>query len=170
MTHNLRLAFIIIGLAIMAWFITPTVRWYFLTSENKKEEANLSLDEMIDKGYTTEEVDAVNKLKRLRSESVNLGLDLQGGIRIVLQADFDEYAKELQRVNIGLTDEEKTEALDRLLFRLSSRIDQFGVSEVGIRKQGSDSIVIELPGARVCSFHSGKVAFINDDLLQAQCC
>ena len=54
MSHNLRLAFIIIGLVIMGWFITPTVKWYFLTSEEKKEESNLSLDEMIAKGYTKE--------------------------------------------------------------------------------------------------------------------
>lgn len=36
MSHNLRLAFIIIGLAVMGWFIAPTVRWYFFTSEEKK--------------------------------------------------------------------------------------------------------------------------------------
>lgn len=47
MSHNLRLAFIIIGLAVMGWFIAPTVRWYFFTSEEKKEESNLSLDDMI---------------------------------------------------------------------------------------------------------------------------
>ena len=54
MSHNLRLAFIIIGLVIMGWFITPTVKWYFLTSEEKKEESTFSLDEMIAKGYTKE--------------------------------------------------------------------------------------------------------------------
>ncbi len=148
MTHNLRLAFIVIGLLIMAWFITPTVRWYFLISDEKKEETNLSLDQMIAKNYTKDKIDEINRLKRLRSESVNLGLDLQGGVRIVLQANFEEYAKKLQKEEQEITDEEKTEALDRLLDRLSSRIDQFGVSEVGIRKQGSDSIVIELPGAK----------------------
>ena len=73
MSHNLRLAFIIIGLAIMGWFITPTVRWYFFTAEDKKEESNMSLDEMISKGYTKEQIDEIQKLKRLRSESVNLG-------------------------------------------------------------------------------------------------
>lgn len=39
MSHNLRLAFIIIGLAVMGWFIAPTVRWYFFTSEEKKKRA-----------------------------------------------------------------------------------------------------------------------------------
>lgn len=147
MTHNLRLAFIIIGFLIMGWFISPTVRWYFFTSEEKKDETNLSLDEMIAKGYSTEDVEKINKLKRLRSESINLGLDLQGGVRIVLQADFPAYAQKLGISELQLTEAEKIDAMDRLLDRLSSRIDQFGVSEVGIRKQGADSVVIDLPGA-----------------------
>ena len=148
MSHNLRLAFIIIGLGVMAWFITPTVRWYFFTSDEKKEESNMSLDEMIAKGYTKEQIDNVQSLKRLRSESVNMGLDLQGGIRIVLQADFEEYANRLDRTVSSLTAEEKNDAMERLISRLRGRIDQFGVSEVGIRKQGEDRVVVELPGAR----------------------
>lgn len=148
MSHNLRLAFIIIGLGIMAWFINPTIRWYFFTPEIKKEESNLSLDEMIAKGYTKEQIDNVQSLKKLRRESVNMGLDLQGGIRIVLQADFEEYAGRLERNVSSLTAEEKNDAMERLISRLRGRIDQFGVSEVGIRKQGEDRVVIELPGAR----------------------
>lgn len=148
MSHNLRLAFIIIGLAIMGWFIMPTVRWYFFTSEEMKEESNLSLDEMINKGYTKEQIAKVQSYKRLRTESVNLGLDLQGGIRIVLQADFEEYANRIDRNINSLTDEEKNDAMERLISRLRGRIDQFGVSEVGIRKQGDDRVVVELPGAR----------------------
>lgn len=148
MSHNLRLAFIIIGLAVMGWFIMPTVRWYFFTSEEKKEESNLSLDEMISRGYTKEQIDEVQSYKRLRSESVNLGLDLQGGIRIVLQANFDDYAGRIGRNTSSLTADERNEAMDRLISRLRGRIDQFGVSEVGIRKQGEDKVVIELPGAR----------------------
>lgn len=148
MTHNLRLVFIILGFVITGWFISPTVRWYFLTPENKKEEANLSLDEMIVRGYTKEQIDEINALKRLRSQSVNLGLDLQGGVRIVIQANFEDYAQKLDKTASALTEDEKSEALTRLLDRLRSRIDQFGVSEVGIRKQGNDRVVVELPGAR----------------------
>lgn len=148
MSHRLRLGFIILGLLIMAWFIMPTVRWYFFTSEEKKEEANLSLDEMIELGYSKEEIDSVNSYKRLRYESVNLGLDLQGGIRIVLLADFDDYASKLNIDVSSLTSEDKNEAMTRLTTRLRDRIDQFGVSEVGIRKQGEDRVVVELPGAK----------------------
>lgn len=148
MTHNLRLGFIILGFVVMGWFITPTVRWYFFTSEESKEESNLSLDEMIEKGYDKKQIDRVQGYKKLRAQSVNMGLDLQGGIRIVLQADFNDYAKKLEKETSSLTDEEKNDAMERLLGRLRNRIDQFGVSEVGIRKQGTDRVVIELPGAK----------------------
>ncbi len=148
MSHNLRLAFIIIGLAIMGWFISPTVRWYFFTSDEIKEESNLSLDEMINQEFSKERIDELNSYKRLRSEAVNLGLDLQGGIRIVLQANFEDYATKSGKSIDDLTGDEKTEAMERLLSRLRDRIDLFGVSEVGIRKQGDDRVVIELPGAR----------------------
>jgi len=148
MSHNLRLAFIIIGLVIMGWFISPTIRWYFFTSDEIKEESNLSLDEMISQGFSKERIDELNSYKRLRSEAVNLGLDLQGGIRIVLQANFDDYAVKAGKNTDDLTTEEKREAMERLLSRLRDRIDLFGVSEVGIRKQGDDRVVIELPGAR----------------------
>lgn len=148
MTHNLRLVFIILGLGVMGWFITPTIRWYFFTPNEIKEEANMSLNEMIANGYDKAKIDRINKYKRLRSESVNMGLDLQGGIRIVLLADFESYAKKLDKTVESLTEEERTDAMERLLSRLRGRIDQFGVSEVGIRKQGNDRIVIELPGAR----------------------
>ena len=148
MSHNLRLAFIIIGLAIMGWFISPTVRWYFFTSDEIKEESNLSLDEMITQGFSKERIDELNSYKMLRSEAVNLGLDLQGGIRIVLQANFEDYAVKSGKSIDELTGDEKSEAMERLLSRLRDRIDLFGVSEVGIRKQGDDRVVIELPGAR----------------------
>ena len=148
MSHNLRLAFIIIGLAIMGWFISPTVRWYFFTSDEIKEESNLSLDEMINQGFSKERIDELNSYKMLRSEAVNLGLDLQGGIRIVLQANFEDYAAKSGKTIDDLTGDEKSEAMERLLSRLRDRIDLFGVSEVGIRKQGDDRVVIELPGAR----------------------
>ena len=148
MSHNLRLGFIIIGLSIMGWFIAPTIRWYFFTSDIIKEESNLSLDEMISRGFDKDKIDELNSYKRLRSESVSLGLDLQGGIRIVLLADFEGYARKLNKTVDDLTTEEKTDAMDRLLNRLRDRVDLFGVSEVGIRKQGDSSVVIELPGAR----------------------
>ena len=66
---------------------------------------------------------------------VNLGLDLQGGMHLVLEVDTS-----------GLTPKEAKDAPDRALEIIRNRIDQFGVLEPSIQKQGNDRIVIQLPG------------------------
>ncbi len=67
-------------------------------------------------------------------KSPTLGLDLQGGLEVVLKA-VPEKNQKLQESD-----------LDRSVEIMRSRVDKIGVSEPEIRKQGSDQIVIELPG------------------------
>ena len=63
-----------------------------------------------------------------------LGLDLQGGLEVVLKAVPPKGHK--------LTSED----LDRSIDIMRKRIDKLGVAEPEIRKQGSDQIVIQLAG------------------------
>src|ERR1041385_7940482 len=63
-----------------------------------------------------------------------LGLDLQGGLEVVLKAVPPKGHK--------LTAED----LDRSITIMRNRIDKLGVSEPEIRKQGSNQIVIQLAG------------------------
>src|SRR5688572_3672753 len=63
-----------------------------------------------------------------------LGLDLQGGLEIVLRA---VPPKEHE-----LTDED----MDRSVEIMRARVDKLGVSEPEIRQQGKDQISIQLPG------------------------
>jgi SecD/SecF fusion protein len=63
-----------------------------------------------------------------------LGLDLQGGLEVVLKAVPPKGHK--------LTSED----IDRSISIMRSRIDKLGVTEPEIRKQGSNQIVIELAG------------------------
>ncbi|HET8607817.1 MAG TPA: protein translocase subunit SecD [Gaiellaceae bacterium] len=63
-----------------------------------------------------------------------LGLDLQGGLEVVLQAVPPKGHK--------LTSDD----LDRSVSIMRNRVDKLGVSEPEIRKQGSNQIVIELAG------------------------
>jgi len=68
-------------------------------------------------------------------EKINLGLDLQGGMHLVLQVD-----------TTGLPEEAKKDARERALEIIRNRIDQFGVSEPSIQPAGKDRIIIQLPG------------------------
>jgi SecD/SecF fusion protein len=65
-----------------------------------------------------------------------LGLDLQGGLEVTLQA--------VPPVNRSLTKED----LDRSVDIMRNRVDKLGVTEPEIRTQGNDQIVIQLPGVK----------------------
>ena len=67
---------------------------------------------------------------------VNLGLDLKGGTHVVLQAK-------------GTSEESvREDEIDRLLFVLRNRVDQYGVAEPIIQRSGSDRVIIDLPGVQ----------------------
>jgi len=65
-----------------------------------------------------------------------LGLDLQGGVEVVLQGKATRDSEVNQ------------EAIDRSVEVIRSRVDAFGVAEPEIQTQGDDQIVVSLPGAR----------------------
>ncbi len=68
---------------------------------------------------------------------VKLGLDLQGGMHLVLEVEDREGT---------MTPESRADATDRALKIIRTRIDQFGVEEPLIQKSGDDRIIVELAG------------------------
>ncbi len=66
---------------------------------------------------------------------MNLGLDLQGGMHLVLEVDTS-----------SLTADEAKDAPQRALEIIRNRIDQFGVLEPTIQLQGGNRLLIQLPG------------------------
>lgn len=68
-------------------------------------------------------------------EGMRLGLDLQGGIHMVYQADFSD-------VEPG----SEAEAVNGAIAVIEKRINVLGVTEPIIQKQGTDRILVELPG------------------------
>ena len=66
----------------------------------------------------------------------NRGLDLQGGLEVVLEAQAPPGSE--------ITDSD----LDRSIEIMRSRVDKLGVAEPEIRKQPPNQIIIELPGIK----------------------
>ena len=66
---------------------------------------------------------------------INLGLDLKGGMHLLLKVDTSH-----------LEGSAKLDACDRAVEVIRNRIDEFGVRETSIQKQGVDEIVVQLPG------------------------
>ena len=69
------------------------------------------------------------------NKRINLGLDLQGGMHLLLKVDTSH-----------LEGQAKLDACDRAVEVIRNRIDEFGVRETSIQKQGDDEIVVQLPG------------------------
>ena len=74
----------------------------------------------------------------LFKRDIRLGLDLQGGIHIVYKVD-------LSSVEPG----DEVGAVEGVVAVLSNRINPLGVTEPVIQKQGSDRILVELPGLSI---------------------
>ncbi len=79
------------------------------------------------------------------AKKINLGLDLQGGMHLVLQANFEGIKEKLGR---ELTEKDRNEITQQALELLRNRIDKFGVSEPSIRPRGNEAIEIQLPGLK----------------------
>jgi preprotein translocase subunit SecD len=183
-----KLIFIAICALLSFYFLYPTYQDYTFTQELKSLTGEDSA-----KYVETHDDD----IRDARQKRIKLGLDLQGGMRVVLEVNtlklLDDLAKnkddvfngimaEIQTVakttdedlidafqrkfqekqvrmsryygNIRDTDEEiaarlrdeTTNAVDRGMEIVRNRVDQYGVSEPSIQKQGGRRIIVELPG------------------------
>jgi protein-export membrane protein SecD len=72
---------------------------------------------------------------RLQQKAIRLGLDLQGGIHVVLRVKLEE-----------LEPAQRDGAVDRAIQVVRNRIDGLGVAEPMIQKEGTDRIIVDLPG------------------------
>ncbi len=112
-----RSLLVVVVMVLATMSIIPTLRWYSYSDE-----------ERVAKLTSTE-------IKQLEERKISLGLDLQGGIRVVLEVDTSE-----------IPSSQKKDAIDRVIAKIRTRIDEFGVTEPTVAKEGSSKIVVELPG------------------------
>ena len=178
LTTRLLTILFIFGLGIYA--LLPSIR-YQLLSDDAKE--NLSEDE----------------LAYFESKSIKQGLDLKGGIYIVLEVDlpqlintlaknkdkkFDQFLEELNQdyknsstdfftlfeqkalekdlklpryfISYGKTKDQiieqltlqSADSINRIIEIIQNRVDQFGVAEPTIQKQGNNRVIVELAGVQ----------------------
>ena len=174
-TRLLSILFIF-GLGIYALF--PSIKYQLLSEDAKN---NLSKDE----------------IAHFESKSIKQGLDLKGGVYIVLEVDlpqlvntlaknkdkkFERFLNDLNKeyknnstdffalfeqkaseqdlklpryfISYGKTKEQiieqlnlqSADSINRIIEIIQNRVDQFGVSEPTIQKQGNNRVVVELAG------------------------
>lgn len=185
-----RLVLIAAAIILSIYFLWPTYQDYRFRQEISQKQGQDSLS------YVQQNQDQMlqAKLKRIK-----LGLDLQGGMRVVLEVDVLQLLDDLARdkddnfrsimsdvrkeaasseINIletfsgkfqvreirmsryygNIRDDDKTiignlaneteKAIDRAVEIVRNRIDQYGLTEPGIQKQGGRRIIVELPGVK----------------------
>ncbi len=153
-------------------------------SEKISELAEKFVKIQIEAKKEINQLSKIQKVKKLKKEIVKLGLDLAGGIHIVLGVDIEKlkeklrekfsdrdqmYLEQLKKDNAwkDKTEEERVAEAKRLKNQfitnridaeiknaperarqvIQNRVDQFGVSEVSIRKGPNNTLIIQLPGA-----------------------
>jgi protein-export membrane protein SecD len=115
-TDQWKLAVVLIATAISVWYLFPSLRFYSLTPAQRQALP-------------------AAELTKLRRQAIHLGLDLQGGMHLTLEVDKSR-----------LSVEEAKDAVDRAMEVLRRRVDEFGVAEPLIQREGEDRIAIQLPG------------------------
>jgi len=119
--RGLRIKGIIVLIVLLGsvYFLYPTLKRVAMSAD-ERERLELENPEEYDK---------------LIGKSIKLGLDLSGGMHLVLEVDDSQ-----------LRDDEKADVVDRAREIIVNRVDQFGVAEPTIQKQGAKRILVQLPG------------------------
>lgn len=100
------------------YFLVPTVRWYRMPAGERAD-------------YEQQKDPILGKI-------LNLGLDLRGGTHLVMELDRSKLDPHFNL----------TEALERAIEIIRNRVDQFGVAEPMIARQGDRWIMVQLPGIK----------------------
>ena len=184
MQNKLTPRFLLIGLVLVwgFWSLWPTIKLQNL-SDDEKDVLRVE-----------------GKLEEIETKAIKQGLDLKGGMYIVLEVDlptlieniainkdgklssifdkiradisispeadfFDLFSEYVEKNQLKLSryyydygsssddilsslNDEAEDAINRVLEILQNRIDQFGVAEPTIQKQGSQRIIVELAGVQ----------------------
>jgi len=126
-----KLFLTLIGLAAALYTLWPTFQFYSLSPKERTEV----LQARPATATNDEERKRLTKMAELRDKAIKLGLDLQGGLYLLLEVD---------RSKLGPA--EARNAVDQARQIITNRIDQFGVAEPSIQKQGENRILVQLPG------------------------
>ena len=119
MKRNWRVLLVLASVVAAAYYLYPSLQFYRMADDQRSELR----------------VNSPGQYYDLNRRAINLGLDLQGGIHLVMEVDIDE-----------LEAQEADDAVAQAQEVIRNRIDEFGVAEPTIQKQGTNRIIVELPG------------------------
>ncbi len=152
--HTLRTIIIWASIVLSLIYIYPTVGWMLLSPEAR--EARLAKWAEEDSVFEKPSLlgDAWKSVKRWaefdRNRVINLGLDLQGGVHMVLGLDLDQADwEEIEEQYPGMSRRDITKQLqETVLQTVRRRVEQFEAQEPLIQALGESQVQVQLPGEK----------------------
>ena len=100
----------------------------------------------------------LNRLQREAAGRIRLGLDLQGGTSFLVSMDTNRLTQASDTNQVASQTMDTSAAISHAVEVLRKRVDKFGVAEPLIQPQGTDHILVQLPGLSAADQESAKVA------------
>ena len=141
--NRFRIGLVIVFILGSIWSLWPTVRVVTMG-----DEARTVMQEADPQAW-----------RRLESDAIKLGLDLQGGMHLVMEINLDEIPSDARE-----------DAQARFVGIIRNRIDQYGISEPIIQTQGRDRVIIQLAGVdnpETARDLVGRTAILTYNLLKS---
>lgn len=109
-----------------------------------------------------------NWLSFFGAQPMKLGLDLRGGVRFLMDVDVASVIhSDLELKNISNSTQLidiKNSIMERTILTIRNRVNELGVAEAVVQRQGAHNIVVELPGIQDTARAKnilGKTATLN---------
>lgn len=138
-----KLIVISLSLAGSLYTIAPSLYWYSLSPQKRD--------------------DLMSKRDPITGRILNLGLDLQGGMRLLLELDTSSLP--------NLEPKTITEAIDQNITVIRNRVDSLGVREPLIVREGERWVAVQLPGvkeSRQAKEILGKTALLEFRIVEGE--
>jgi preprotein translocase subunit SecD len=116
--QTVKFIFIAIVLIFVLWNLYPSYKWFTMSQQEQETRERLK-DPLV-------------------SKSLNLGLDIRGGMNLILELETDKLPNKLSLYD----------AQQQSIEIIRNRIDQFGVAEPLITRQGDKWITVQIPGIK----------------------
>ncbi len=117
--NRFRIGLVVVLVIASVWSLWPTFR---MSTMSETERQRMAIQDP-------------DAWKNIEDNAIKLGLDLRGGMHLVMEIDLEALPPDARR-----------EALDRFEQVIRNRVDQYGVSEPVIQQQGNNRLVVELAG------------------------
>jgi preprotein translocase subunit SecD len=146
-------------------------------------EEQLKVKELLKKGLGEAYSVALNLapltphwLESLGAKPMKLGLDLRGGVHFLMEVDFEsmmahrmeeysEQGKPLSKTQVEETTRAiRNETMERTIDTLRKRVNELGVAEAIVQRQGLNRVVVQLPGIQDTAYAKdilGKTATLK---------